>query len=190
MDWDPFRLETLDGQGMGESQFYEMAQLHHEVFTRPGRTLEDVAARRRAVLLLESANLAPRCYLLYDGDRIVAKAETFFRDVITSEGLMTVMALSGVALQLDLRGRGLGAAIVRVAFERLDGGQARFCLFQTTEVIRPFYERLEACVVGNSVVNRSKEVPEAPAFWQSVLMRYPAVGCWPTGPINLQGPGW
>jgi len=60
----------------------------------------------------------------------------------------------------------------------------------SNERVRPFYEKLGAVVVDNRIVNSLADNPAANPFWDEVVMRYPAGGDWPSGAIDLRGPGY
>jgi hypothetical protein len=65
-------------------------------------------------------------YVVWDKDKAVAHALTFERPVITSNGEISVMALSGVCVLPIYQGEGLGAEIVRRTFGRIHGGEFGF----------------------------------------------------------------
>ena len=156
--------------------------------------------------------LAPRSVLIFDDDHeqgercVVAYALVFPRMVAveSTDGErteMTVLALSKVVADPTIRGQGLGRLIVEGAFKGVDEGDFPFALFQTTEQVQPFYERLGAVLVENRIVNSlstgtpRSPTPEANPFWDGVVMRYPAdKGSggeeWPTGTIDLLGEGY
>jgi len=101
------------------------------------------------------------------------------------------LALAMVASDAKLRGAGLGAAVVRAAFRRVDAGNFPVCLYQTSFGVEPFYERLGACRVENPIVNSlSSEDPGANPFWDDVVMRYPASAPWRDGVVDLRGAGY
>src|SRR5262245_6941807 len=69
-----------------------------------------------------TARLSVR-HLAWEDGRLVGHASSFERCVI-SEGLETpVMALSGVCVAPDCRGKGIGAELVRQAFQRIRSGE-------------------------------------------------------------------
>jgi len=79
---------------------------------------------------------------------------------------------------------------VRAAFDLVDDGTFPFSLFQTSIEIQPFYEKLGAYRVPNKIVNSLGEDPQASPFWDRIAMVYPADGDWPSGEIDLRGPGY
>ncbi len=121
---------------------------------------------------------------------MIAHAAALPRTIGTSEGELTVLGLAHVATDPDERGRKLGQAVVRAAFELVDHGPYSHALFQTSNSVRPFYEKLGAGAVTNRIVNSLADDPAKNPFWDEVVMRYPAAKHWPTGEIDLRGPGW
>ncbi len=134
--------------------------------------------------------LRRRIFCVRDGGRIVAKASIFGRQIATAVGRMNVMALAGVCSDPAQRGRGLGVAVVKAAFAVVDAGEYPVSLYQTSEEVAPFYERLGATRVHNRFVNSRGEDPQANPFWDPVPMIYPARAAWPEGTIDLLGPAY
>lgn len=133
----------------------------------------------------------PISHLIWDDHRAIAHALTFRRVLKTTGGPLPVLALAMVAADPDYRGKGLGAAVVKASLARVDGKAFSACLFQTSFAVRPFYERLGACLVENRIVNSASESdPAANPFWDDVVMRYPADAGWPDGEIDLCGRGY
>jgi len=89
----------------------------------------------------------------------------------------------------DRQGSGLGKKIVLAAFERVDHGEFFASLFQTGKA-RRFYERLGCYVVDNPFVDSTADDPKANPWNDDVAMIYPGDGEWPTGEIDLNGPGY
>lgn len=128
-------------------------------------------------------------YVVWDKHKAVAHTLTFERPVITSNGEISVMALSGVCVLPSYQGKGLGAEIVRRTFGRIHGGEFDVSLFQTT--IPAFYAKLGATLVTNKFVNsRNKNHPDANPWHDEWVMIYPKSYSWPQGPIDLNGPGY
>jgi predicted N-acetyltransferase YhbS len=128
-------------------------------------------------------------YVIWDNDKAVAHALTFERPVITAEGQISVMALSGVCVLPNYQGRGLGAEIVRRTFGRIHGGEFDVSLFQTT--IPAFYEKLGAIAVTNRFVNsKNRNHPDENPWHDERIMIYPSSYSWPDGQIDLNGPDY
>jgi hypothetical protein len=103
---------------------------------------------------------------------------------------MTILALCRVCTDPAVRGRKLGEAVVKSAFGLVDDGTYPFSLFQTTNIVQPFYEKLGATIVHNRLFNSLAADPAASPFWDPVIMRYAGTGNWPSGDIDTNGPGW
>lgn len=181
-----------------------VGRLVAKVWPRPGVGPAERAARLRALGVDHPGprRHAPRSLVLWeDAARVVAHAAVFGREVATYSGPLTVMALAMVAADPELRGRGLGARVVRMALDLVDSGVFPFALFQTSGEVAAFYERLGCVRVENKVVNsrwtptERAPTPDSPPFWDEVVMRYPAAAgscgeAWPDGVIDLLGPGY
>jgi len=179
---DPPPIETWTAGQITEADFLDACALHHAAFPKPGRTLDQVIAKKRPVWMdvdLSSDTAAsdppPVRYVMRaagpDGAlRCVANAAALTRTVQTPEGLLTVSGLLDVATHPDTRGQGLGALVVKKVFDAVDVGTYPFCLFATGPA-RPFYEKLGACLVGNPIVNSHADAdPEANPFTDSYVM--------------------
>ncbi|MEM9187136.1 MAG: hypothetical protein AAGB00_11640 [Planctomycetota bacterium] len=134
--------------------------------------------------------IASRSFYLMDGEAVVAHAAMQPRELATEAGPLWVVGLGAVCTDGSRRGEGLGARIVRAAFEIVGQGPAEYSLFQTSFGVQPFYEKLGACRVANRFFNSRGEDPDANPFWDDVAMRYPGAPGWPDGPIDLRGPGY
>jgi predicted N-acetyltransferase YhbS len=132
----------------------------------------------------------PRSFVVREGDRVIAHASFDPRTISTRNGELTVLALARVCSDPAVRGRKLGQAVVQAAFEPVDQGAFPFSLFQTTDEVMPFYERLGAVRIHNRFKNSLAEDPSADPWWNPVIMRYPNDLGWPDGEIDLLGPGW
>ena len=169
-----------------------VCELLCEVWPKPGRTPES----RLAAILEEFESYdgpqaqRPRALVLAEEGRAIAHAAVVPREIDLAGRREVVAGLARVCTAPDCRGRGLGELLVRAAWEPVDRGDFVASLFQTTPKVRPFYERLGAATVGNRVVNSLGADPVANPFWDGVVMRYPAVAEWPTGTIDLLGPGY
>jgi aminoglycoside 2'-N-acetyltransferase I len=180
-------VRTADGISPEEAK--GIAALIARTWPRPERPVEEFAASiRRAEAF--SRGRAPEHILAKEGGRLVGHAATALREVRIGEVDRTVLALAGVCVEARLRGSGLGREMVQEAFNRIERGDAPIGLFQTTEAVRPFYERLGSRVIDAEVVNSRADDPKARAFWDPVVMIHPGHAPWPRGTIDLLGPGW
>lgn len=182
--------ETLDRRRLSEPDARAIAELLVKVF--PRRPFEE---RLEQVLGVGKdyrgpEDQFPRSVIVREGDRVIAHAAAWPRTIGTRGGEMTVLALAQVCTDPVERGRKLGAAVVRAAFDAVDRGPFPHSLFQTSHQVRPFYEKLGCCPVENRIVNSLADDPTANPFWDEVVMRYPSGPGWPQGDIDLRGPGY
>ena len=134
---------------------------------------------------------APRSYVVRDGERVIAHALVFARTIRTTAGEMTIAALARVCSDPTFRGQGLGEAVVRAAFAAVDRGRLRVgrCSKPARRCGR-FTRSWVSVLVENPIINSLAEGPKTNPFWDEVAMRYPAQGDWPSGTIDLRGPGY
>jgi predicted N-acetyltransferase YhbS len=131
-----------------------------------------------------------RVFCIMDHKKILAKASIFPRLIGTPDGDMVIMALASVCSDPKRRGEGLGAMVVRAAFQQVDLGHFPLALFQTTTPVKPFYEKLGARKVTNTFINSKAEDAGANPWWDPEIMIYPADANWPAGTIDLKGKGY
>jgi predicted N-acetyltransferase YhbS len=183
-------VEILDRRRLTEAEARPVAELLVKVF--PRRSLDE----RLEKLVNEWCDYRgpeaefPRSMIVREGGRVLAHAAAMPRTIGTSEGELTVVALSHVATHPEVRGRKLGQAVVRAVFDLADHGPFLHSLFQTSHQVRPFYDKLGAGLVTNRIVNSLGDDPEQSPFWDEVVMRYPLAKHWPEGDVDLRGPGW
>jgi len=187
------QVETLDIRRLSDADAWAIAELLVRVWPDSPKK---VAVRFQQLLDLgcgytgDDAH-APRSFVLREGGRVVAHAAILPRTIGASTGALTIAGLTRVVTDPDQRGRGLGVLVVRAAFALVDAGDFPFSLFQTTPEVRPFYEKLGACMVDNPIVNSLEDgnLHTSP-FKDKAIMRYPSSGPWPSGEIDLRGPGY
>lgn len=136
------------------------------------------------------ATEAPQWTIVLRGGEIVAAAHTFARYVACDERDFTVMGLASVCVRSQLRGHGLGSAVVQSALARVDSGIFQVSLFQTTLSLEPFYSRFGAVRAPNRFFNSYATDAGANPFWDPIVMRYPASSWWPISAIDLRGPAY
>jgi hypothetical protein len=185
-------IEVLDPRTINESDARAIAELVVSIWPKPGRTVENFAAGFLAQFkdYRGPESQCPRSLLIRDEGRVIAHSSGTPRTIGTSRGDLTVLALSRVCTDPKVRGKKLGQAVVVATLVLVDRGMFPFSLFQTSPDVRPFYERLGSVAVDNRFVNSHAEDPTANPFWAEVVMRYPNLGDWPKGEIDLRGPGW
>jgi hypothetical protein len=186
------RVETLDRRRLNEVDALAIAGLVVSIWPKPGRTVETLAADMQSQWkeYLGPERQHPRSFVVREGGRVVAHASFDPRTIGTTAGELTVLALARVCTDPAVRGRKLGHAVTRAAFDLVDTGAFPFALFQTTDPVQSFYENLGAVRIDNRIVNSLAEEPAANPFWGPVIMRYPSGPDWPAGEIDLRGPGY
>ncbi|MEM7682570.1 MAG: GNAT family N-acetyltransferase [Planctomycetota bacterium] len=185
-------IESIHPDQLSTEALRELVELHLKAYDRDRSVREQIIYhtkawadphRRRGIVE----------YLLREDQHIVACGYSFVRTIQTTQGPMDVLTLAGVGTHPDRRGKGYGARVVRCVFDRIDAGEAPFCLFQTGEA-RPFYEKLDARIVDNRFIDSTAtargEDPGVNPFVDDWVMVYPAKGPWPAGEIDLGGPGY
>jgi len=186
------QIESLDLRTVSEADALEIAKLLVSVWPKSKKT---VAIRQRQLIELGQKfdlheELAPLSFLIRESGQLIAHSAVLPRAIGTSAGDLEIAGLTRVCTAPAQRGRGLGEIIVRPVFDLVDSKVYQFSLFQTTQDVKPFYEKLGACVIKNSIVNSlGTDLHESP-FWDKVIMRYPSGGPWPEGEIDLRGPGY
>ncbi len=184
--------QTWRAGTLTDSQLVQIAELHLAAFDPKGRTVDDYIEQRLRRLWQDGDESVSRnavLHLISVDERIVAKAATFGRTINTPAGKRYIMGLSSVAAHPDYRGNGLGHAIVRAAFERVDDGEFTTGLFQTGRA-RSFYERLGCRVITNKFINSFDDNPNKNPWTDEVAMIYPGDSAWPSGTIDLLGPAY
>lgn len=184
------QIEVLDRRKLTLADARPLAELLSKVFTKRGYD-------ERLALLMEKwrdydgpEELHPRSVIIREGDKVLAHATAAPHVIGTSEGDLTVLGLAHVATDPRARGRKLGQAVVRAVFDLVDHGPYQHALFQTSNSVQAFYEKLGAGLVTNRIVNSFADDLNANPFWDDVVMRYPAVKHWPEGTLDLRSPGW
>ncbi len=180
-------VEAIDMMCLTPEDGLSLAVLSHATWPPkdPATKIEPIRAWQRYD---GPAEQRPRVFCIRDGDRIVAKADTFPREIELPTGRVVILALAGVCTLTEMRGRGLGAAVVRAAFDLVNQGAFPFCLLQTG--VPGFYEKLGAKIVKNNFVNSLAADPKAPVFWDAAVMAYPGTIAIPPGQIDLRGPAY
>jgi len=185
-------IETLDLRTITAAEALEIAELLVCVWPNSEKT---VAVRQRQLIELgqkydRDEEPAPQSFLIRESGKLIAHSAVLPRSIGTSAGDLVIAGLTRVCTSPEQRGRGLGEIIVRPVFDLVDNGAYQFSLFQTTQDVGSFYEKLGACVIENSIVNSLGTDHQESPFWDKIVMRYPCSGSWPTGEIDLRGPGY
>jgi predicted N-acetyltransferase YhbS len=187
---ETFEVQEHGAAALSEPEIEALGRLAERAFgEKPGRDRTQ-QLRDQLEATAMSARQQPAVFVIREGEAPIAAARTFGREVQTPSGPLTVMALAGVCSDPAQRGRGLGQTIVRAAWQRVDRGDFSFSLFQTSEALKAFYERLGAVAVDNAFTDSLARDPNIWPWSEPVVMRYPAGPGWPAGTIDLQGPRW
>lgn len=179
---------------LSEDEVAAVISLTHSIWPNHEKSVgEQIATfleRHRQYIASYEGALRPSIrHLAWEGEELVGHACTFERLVTTNGRVISVMALSGVCVAPNFRGRGLGKALVLSAFKRVEDGEFSASLFQTP--ISEFYRKLGATPVGNQFFNsRNPDHPENRPWNDEWVMVYPRSYAWPRGPIDLNGPGY
>jgi GNAT superfamily N-acetyltransferase len=189
-----FTITTQESSRLPEEQVFPMVALLNSIWPNPEKSVaEHVAAflaryreHREGAAGLSRTSIR---HLAWQAGQLAGHTHTFERRVMTEAGDIPVMALSGVCVAEPFRGMGIGAALVRSAFERVEQGEFGVSLFQTT--VPGFYRKLGAVAVDNVFRNSRNEAdPEASPWGDEEIMIYPSGFDWPKGVIDLNGPGY
>lgn len=185
-------METWPLAKMSSAQVSALADLLVQVWPHP---LKDHGYRVRRLEQRSREPIGPNgqvpmAFVIRDGQKIVASALTFARPILFAGEAKFAMALCYVAVDPNSRGQKFGEKVVQAAFAQVDAKNFELALFQTSEKVRPFYERVGAVVVENEVIDSTADEPTKNPFWDEVVMRYPASENWPSGVIDLRGAGY
>jgi GNAT superfamily N-acetyltransferase len=185
-------VEVWDARFFTPDQARAIGELINCVWPKPTMSAEKRASQQLAIgrEYRGPAEQAPRALVVVEAGRLLAHAAIVPRVAIADGREISIAGLSRVCTDPAARGRGFGEQVVRAALDLVDAGVFDCSLFQVSERVRPFYERLGAVTVQNRIVNSLAADPLANPFWDDLVMRYPAGGGWPTGTIDLRGPGY
>jgi predicted N-acetyltransferase YhbS len=186
------QIETIHLRTISEFDARAIGELLMAIWPKPGRTVETYAQSlvSQGAAYNGPAERQPRSFLIREDGRVIAHASVNPRTIGTSQGDLTILALARVCTLPAVRGRKLGDTVVRETFKLVNDGTFPFALFQTTEPVKPFYERFGAVEIDNRFINSLADDPTASPWWDKVIMRYPGNVGWPAGEIDLRGPGW
>lgn len=183
-------VATWNARDMTDHQRREIAQLLCKIWPKPGRTVETrVATMTEAAAAYEGPDeTQPRSFVILEAGRVIAHAAIICRTIGSEAGDITVAGLAQVCSRPELRGRGLGEKVVRAALQPVDEAAFPVALFQTSNVVQAFYEKLGARRIHNRFVNSLADEPEENPWDDPVHMIYPKEAAWPEGTIDLRGP--
>lgn len=190
---EEIKIETIPTRYLSRADALAIGELIVQTWPKPGVTVEDRADKLQTDRGVSEApdEIASRSFVLRQGSRVIGHALVFPRTIGTTAGPMTIAALASVCTDQAVRGKKLGERLVRAAWADVDQGLFPFSLFQTSARASTFYVRLGAGLIENTVVDSTAEDLTVCPFKDEHIVRYPALGReWPTGPIDLLGPGY
>lgn len=170
-------------------QIAAIVTLTNSVWPKEGLSLQQrIDELQSAVGSGEREPLNPIRFVVWDGKMAVAHAQVFDRTIQTVDGQsVNILALASVCSDANFRGQGLGAAVVKAAFEQIDQSRP-VSLFQTG--VPDFYRKFGGRIIDNRFVNRLAEASDANPWWDKHVMIVPASFAWPEGTIDLNGSGY
>ena len=125
-------------------------------------------------------------FLIRENDRIVAHTNIFSRPMLLGQKKVVVMALSGVCVHPNFRGRSYGKALVEKAFKYVDNRRFQCSLYQTE--VPEFYDKLGARTLDNKVINSlDPKFADSSPFEDAFVMVYPKSYAEIEGTIDLLG---
>ena len=129
---DPVLIETLDRRSICEADARLIAEMIVAIWPKPGRTVETQTADLVAQWKNYDGPEAeyPRSFFIREGSSGIAHASAYPRTIRTRHGDKTVLALARVCTAPAARGRKLGDAVVRAAFNLVDRGTYPFASFK------------------------------------------------------------
>lgn len=87
----------------------------------------------------------------YNNKELVGHTEIFNREIIIDSERIQILALAGVCVKPNFRGKNIGLELVKKSFEFVDNGNFNFSIFQTN--VPDFYKRLNCKQINNIFIN-------------------------------------
>ncbi|WP_282125300.1 GNAT family N-acetyltransferase [Marinifilum flexuosum] len=110
--------------------------------------------------------------LYFKDEELIGHTEVFNREVFVGTNKMEILALAGVCVKLEFRGKDIGFSMVENAFRFVDNGKFKCSIFQTN--VPGFYERIECKQIQNRFVNRKSKTDVNKNPWRDpFVMLYP-----------------
>lgn len=193
------KVEIYKESELTDSQLEAVATLTNSIWPKEGLTIESkIEQVKQQARMPERVETNPVRFVVWEGKAAIAHTLVFDRQVHLLDEhdaiiqRINVVALAGVCSEASRRGEGLGLAVVKAAFERINA-QRPVSLFQTG--VPQFYEKLGGRIVDNQFVNLlNEDEPLANPWRDEQAMIVPGI-CdqqfeWPNGKIDLNGPGY
>lgn len=128
------------------------------------------------------------CHFIYEAERLIGYAESFPREIKVNAQSIIILGLAAVCVHPERKGNGLGAQLVKTAFQRVDEGEFPLCLFQTG--VPDFYNKLNCRTIENKIINSLSKTPNNNPFWDPYVMIYPRQFIGFQSDIDLLGKGY
>lgn len=110
--------------------------------------------------------------LHYQNNDLVGHAEVFQREIIINSKVIPILALAGVCVNPNSRGKKIGKEMVRIAFEFVDNGIFNLSIFQTN--VPEFYFNLNCKTINNKFINSKNKTNVLTNPWRDpYVMLYP-----------------
>jgi N-acetylglutamate synthase-like GNAT family acetyltransferase len=110
--------------------------------------------------------------LYFDNNILIGHTEIFSREIIVESKKIKNMALAGVCINHEYRGKNIGLKIVNRAFEYIENHQFECSVFQTQ--VPEFYKKLNCKIIDNTFINtKSKGNINKNPWWDPYIMVYP-----------------
>ncbi len=185
-----FVVDSMRDEELSELDCLGIMNLMNAVWPQTGKTSSELAVNMYAGIRVGNVKPDSVRYLIRDeNNMIIAHANAHSRDIKIVDETITLLAICGVCVIPEYRKYGLGAKLIKAAFERVDNGTFPLSLFQTS--VPGFYEKLGAKQVSNKFVNSlNADAPNAIPWWDPNIMVYPSHYPWSEETIDLLGPGW
>jgi len=135
-------------------------------------------------------------FLAEDGGRLVASGRLIHRTISTLQGPLTVGGVANVCSRPEMRGTGAAKACMRATQSHLTTNQSiDYGMLFTSDAVRGFYTKLGWHLITNPVnMTGSDGMPKLVMSTEATItMIYSgrkAIGQWPSGDIDLNGPEW
>ncbi len=185
-----FLVEAIRDEELSELDCLGIMSIINAIWPRGEKTTAELAADMYKGI--RAGHIKPDSihYLVRnETGAVIGHANGHGREIMTADGKITILAICGVCVIPEYRKFGVGALMVRAAFERVDDGIFPLSLFQTS--VPGFYEKLGAKQVTNKFVNSlNADAPDAIPWWDPNIMVYPAKRKWSEEAVDLLGPGW
>jgi len=127
--------------------------------------------------------------LYFKGEELIGHTEIFNREIIVDSERKEILALAGVCVKPEYRGKDIGYSLVENAFRYVDNGQFSCSIFQTNVPV--FYERFDCKQIQNKFINGKSTIGININPWRDpYVMVYPETCIVGDNDIDLNGEGY